>query len=139
MAIHVGHADIGQDQPELAGFGDLERGLRVLHDIDVEAQRPHRAYQRAHELADDDVRTCKQIGEHGVGLIEGIARRPLQGHGFYEYPGMFRGWVSMHIHNMYLAIAHKIGIPGLVGFLGFVIAIFHEALRGLKRREVDGP
>jgi len=33
------------------------------------------AYQRAAQLADDDVETCRRIGVHGVVLIEQIARR----------------------------------------------------------------
>src|SRR5215469_11562872 len=46
------------------------------------AQRVRAAYQCAAAICDEDVATCRSIGEHGVGLIDAVARknagRPVQ-------------------------------------------------------------
>ena len=38
-------------------------------------QRVAAAYERAAEICDEDVETCRRIGEHGLALIRGIAAR----------------------------------------------------------------
>ena len=69
--------------------------------------------------------------------LQGIIDRPLLGHGFYEAPGRFRGWVSMHIHSLYLALGYKLGLPGLLAFLGFVGTILLDAFRTMRNRAVS--
>jgi methylthioribose-1-phosphate isomerase len=39
------------------------------------SDRSEAAYRRAAQMADDDVETCRQIGTHGVGLIEAVRER----------------------------------------------------------------
>ena len=69
--------------------------------------------------------------------FEDITNRPLRGHGFYEAEGMFPGWVSMHIHNLYLSISHKLGIPALVLFMAFVGTLLLDAFRMMRNPRVS--
>lgn len=58
-------------------------------------------------------------------VLEEIPKQPLLGHGVYQAPGTFRTAVDRNIHNLYLTLAYRIGIPGLIFwvlFVGFILA-----------------
>lgn len=64
--------------------------------------------------------------------LDAVARNPFSGVGFYDQPHFFRGHVGMNIHNVYVTIAHRIGLPGLVGFVWFVSRLYLDSLRALR-------
>jgi O-antigen ligase len=68
---------------------------------------------------------------------EGIQERPLTGHGFYDYSGMWSGPIAMHVHNLYLTIAYMLGLPGLALFLTFLGSIALNAYRTMRDRRVS--
>ena len=49
--------------------------------------------------------------------VDAIPDAFLLGHGPYQPPGTFRGGVSQNIHNLYVTLAYRMGIPGLMAFL----------------------
>ena len=78
------------------------------------AERERRAYARAAELAEDDVRTCRAIGEHGLLLIEqAFERRGLRG-SVHVLTHCNAGWLATVDWGTALApiyCAHDRGIP----------------------------
>ena len=69
--------------------------------------------------------------------LDGALHRPLLGHGFYSAVGTFRGHVSMNIHNLYLDLAYKLGIPGLVFFMAFIVSLLRGAWQLMRNPLVD--
>lgn len=53
----------------------LERQLRVVAGAADRGDAIDRLLREADRIADEDAEMCRKIGEHGVSLIEGIARR----------------------------------------------------------------
>jgi methylthioribose-1-phosphate isomerase len=53
----------------------VERQLAALNDLSSASEKREKAFAVACEIADEDARFCKQIGEHGVELIVEISRR----------------------------------------------------------------
>lgn len=53
----------------------VERQLEALRDIDDSKKRPALALTTAREIEAEDIERCRQIGEHGVALIEEIHRK----------------------------------------------------------------
>lgn len=74
------------------------------------AERVQAAYQCAADICDDDVATCRSIGEHGVKLIEGLARgKPLN-----ILTHCNAGWLATVDYGTALApiyLAHDRGVP----------------------------
>ena len=89
------------------------------------------------EQTGQDVRNLSGRTEVFAHAFDDILDRPLRGHGFYEAEGMFPGWVSAHIHNLYLTISHKLGIPALVFFLVFVATLLIDAMRMMRNPAVS--
>jgi methylthioribose-1-phosphate isomerase len=56
-------------------LGEMEKVVRPL----PPAQRFEAAWRRAGEICDEDVETCRRIGEHGLALIRDAARRRPDG------------------------------------------------------------
>ena len=69
--------------------------------------------------------------------FEGMARRPLLGHGFYSAVGTFRGFVTMNIHNLYLDLGYKAGLPALLFFLSFAFRLMTNCWRLLRDTSAD--
>jgi methylthioribose-1-phosphate isomerase len=87
----------------------MEAALRDLTD----AQRPAAAYDEAAAIAEDDVETCRRIGQHGLPLIEAIARRkPGQPVNILTHCNT--GWIATVDYGTALSViyqAHDAGIP----------------------------
>jgi hypothetical protein len=79
--------------------------------------------------------------EHASILPE-IARRPLAGNGLgatYRLPGEAvlhgpKGQIvnNHYVHDLYIQIPFRLGVPALVVFLGLMVAYFREAIRDLR-------
>lgn len=77
-------------------------------------QRLAAAYRRAAEIADADVETNRQIGEHGVRLIEAIAARKPRGERVNVLTHCNAGWLACVDRGTATApiyAAHDRGIP----------------------------
>lgn len=57
-------------------------------------QREEAAYQRAAEICDDDVETCRSIGEHGAALIESLWQKKGQPARFNILTHCNAGWLA---------------------------------------------
>ena len=77
------------------------------------AERVKAAYQCAAEICDEDVATCRSIGEHGVKLIEVLARAAA-GRTLHILTHCNAGWLATVDYGTALApiyLAHDRGIP----------------------------
>jgi methylthioribose-1-phosphate isomerase len=86
--------------------------MRVALETLPPPDREARAYARAAELADDDVRACRQIGERGVGLIEAAARGKTEPARILTHCNA--GWLATVDWGTALApiyLAHDRGVP----------------------------
>ncbi|HEX9371578.1 MAG TPA: hypothetical protein VF897_11260, partial [Roseiflexaceae bacterium] len=61
--------------------------------------------------------------------VEIIGRYPIFGIGFAQAPDIDLG---AGVSSIYLALAERIGLVGLFGFLGIVVAFFIRGWRGLR-------
>ncbi len=76
--------------------------------------RSSAAYRHAGKLAEDDVETCRKIGEHGVTLIEAIAERRGDGGPIQILTHCNAGWLATVDWGTALSAiyrAHDSGIP----------------------------
>ncbi|RJX69407.1 S-methyl-5-thioribose-1-phosphate isomerase [Vibrio sinensis] len=71
----------------------LDRTLAVLEKTDIE-QREQIAYQLAAEIADEDVRLCESIGEHGLEIIKAIASKKPAGSTVNILTHCNAGWLA---------------------------------------------
>lgn len=88
----------------------MRAALSGLASID----RSEAAYRRAAQLADDDVETCRQIGVHGVALIEAICERRGGSDPVQVLTHCNAGWLATVDWGTALApiyLAHDRGIP----------------------------
>lgn len=90
----------------------LDRMLRALRPVAPE-QRAAAAYAAAAEIAEDDVETCRRIGQHGLPLIQEIAaRKPGQPVNILTHCNT--GWIATVDYGTALSViyqAHDAGIP----------------------------
>jgi methylthioribose-1-phosphate isomerase len=91
----------------------LDDMRRILLATNV-SDRANRAYQRAAELADDDVDSCHNIGLNGVALIEAAAAKKQAGEVVNILTHCNAGWLATTDWGTALApiyVAHDKGIP----------------------------
>lgn len=90
----------------------LDEMLGVIRNI-PRADRVAAAYKRAGEICDEDVETCREIGENGLGLIEEVAaRKPGETVNILTHCNA--GWIATVDWGTALApiyMAHDKGIP----------------------------
>ena len=91
----------------------LEEMRRAVQNIQRE-DRLAAAYQRAGEICDEDVETCRLIGEHGKKLIEDIAARKGKGEKVEVLTHCNAGWlacVDWGTATSPIYQAHDAGVP----------------------------
>jgi len=71
----------------------LEEMRRAVQNLPREA-RVAAAYKRAAELCDEDVETCRRIGEHGLGIIREIAAKKTPGEAVNVLTHCNAGWLA---------------------------------------------
>ena len=71
----------------------LEEMRRAVQNLPREA-RVAAAYKRAAELCDEDVETCRRIGEHGLGIIREIAAKKKPGEAVNVLTHCNAGWLA---------------------------------------------
>src|SRR3984893_7608091 len=77
-------------------------------------ERVAAAYRRAAEICDEDVETCRRIGEHGLKIIRDIAARKAPGEPGQVLPHCDAGWtccVDWGTATSPIYQAHDAGIP----------------------------
>lgn len=91
----------------------LERMGRALTPLPA-AERVARAYEVADEIAEEDVRTCRAIGRHGLGLIRELLEAKGGDGAFHVLTHCNAGWLATVDWGTALApiyMAHDEGIP----------------------------
>ncbi|MDP1640107.1 MAG: S-methyl-5-thioribose-1-phosphate isomerase, partial [Hyphomicrobium sp.] len=91
----------------------LEEMRRAVQNISRE-ERVAAAYKRAAEICDEDVETCRRIGEHGRKLIEDIAARKGNGEKVEVLTHCNAGWlacVDWGTATSPIYQAHDAGVP----------------------------
>ncbi|NGM19158.1 S-methyl-5-thioribose-1-phosphate isomerase [Roseomonas stagni] len=71
----------------------LARMRAALHNLSP-AERVAAAYAEAAAICDDDVETCRRIGEHGLPLLQDIAARKQQGERVNILTHCNAGWIA---------------------------------------------
>ncbi|MGE0629030.1 MAG: S-methyl-5-thioribose-1-phosphate isomerase [Hyphomicrobiaceae bacterium] len=71
----------------------LEEMRAVLTHLPA-AERVAAAYRRAAEICEEDVETCRRIGAHGLGIIEGIVQRKRAGETVNILTHCNAGWLA---------------------------------------------
>jgi methylthioribose-1-phosphate isomerase len=77
-------------------------------------ERVAAAYRRAAEICDDDVETCRRIGEHGLSLIRDLAAKKKPGETVEVLTHCNAGWlacVDWGTATSPIYQAHDVGIP----------------------------
>jgi methylthioribose-1-phosphate isomerase len=77
-------------------------------------ERVAAAYRRAAEICDEDVETCRRIGEHGKKLLEDIAKKKVEGEKVEVLTHCNAGWlacVDWGTATSPIYQAHDAGIP----------------------------
>ena len=91
----------------------LEEMRRAVQNLPRE-ERVAAAYKRAAEICDEDVETCRRIGEHGRKLLEDIAKKKGQGETVKVLTHCNAGWlacVDWGTATSPIYQAHDAGIP----------------------------
>ncbi|KAB2941408.1 MAG: S-methyl-5-thioribose-1-phosphate isomerase [Hyphomicrobium sp.] len=91
----------------------LEEMRRAVQNLPRE-ERVAAAYRRAAEICDEDVETCRRIGEHGKKLIEDIAARKGRGEKVEVLTHCNAGWlacVDWGTATSPIYQAHDAGVP----------------------------
>ena len=113
-AIERAAAFLLKQRPTAVNLGWALATMRVaLRDIPHE-RRITVAYQTAAQMADDDVETCRNIGAHGLALIEDVARRKPAGQAVNILTHCNAGWlacVDWGTATSPIYQAHDKGIP----------------------------
>ena len=81
-------------------------------------ERVAAAYRRAAEICDEDVETCRRIGEHGLKIIRDIAARKAPGEPVKVLTHCNAGWlacVDWGTATSPIYQAHDAGIPCMSG------------------------
>lgn len=75
-ALEEAASRLNKSRPTARNLGwAVERVLAAVRTVRAGGDKKKQAYQTACEIADEDAAFCKQIGEHGRGLIEAISRK----------------------------------------------------------------
>jgi len=74
-AIASACAALSSTRPTAVNLDWALREMRAALSGVPEPERVAVAYRRAAQIRDDDIATCRAIGEHGLGLIEAAAKR----------------------------------------------------------------
>jgi methylthioribose-1-phosphate isomerase len=91
----------------------LEEMRRAVQNL-ARAERVAAAYKRAAEICEDDVETCRRIGEHGLRLIRDIAAKKKSGEAVNVLTHCNAGWlacVDWGTATSPIYQAHDAGIP----------------------------
>jgi methylthioribose-1-phosphate isomerase len=91
----------------------LDRQMKAMATCDSISEKAHIAYQTANAIADEDAAYCRQIGEHGIGLIRAIADRK-NGEPVNILTHCNAGWLAFVDHGSATSpiyAAHDAGIP----------------------------
>jgi methylthioribose-1-phosphate isomerase len=91
----------------------LEDMRRVLAPL-APSERARAAYARAAQICDEDVETCRRIGENGLALIKEIAARKRPGERVNVLTHCNAGWIACVDWGTATApvyMAHDLGIP----------------------------
>jgi methylthioribose-1-phosphate isomerase len=91
----------------------LEEMRRAVQNL-ARAERVAAAYKRAAEICEDDVETCRRIGEHGLRLIRDIAAKKKPGEAVNVLTHCNAGWlacVDWGTATSPIYQAHDAGIP----------------------------
>jgi methylthioribose-1-phosphate isomerase len=91
----------------------LSRMRAALHNL-APADRIAAAYAEAEAICDDDVETCRKIGEHGLPLLRDIAARKPEGGRVNVLTHCNAGWIATVDYGTALSPiyqAHDAGIP----------------------------
>jgi methylthioribose-1-phosphate isomerase len=103
---------LGATRPTAINLGwALERMQALLLPLPV-SERPEEAYAEAARICDDDVETCRRIGEHGLELFRNAA--PRSGPRFNVLTHCNAGWLATVDFGTALSPiyhAHDAGIP----------------------------
>ena len=90
----------------------LERMRAALHNL-APADRVAAAYAEAAAICDDDVETCRRIGEHGLPLLQEIAARKAPGGRVNVLTHCNAGWIATVDYGTALSPiyqAHDLGL-----------------------------
>ncbi|MDC9597087.1 S-methyl-5-thioribose-1-phosphate isomerase [Xenorhabdus anantnagensis] len=90
----------------------LDRSYRILENIDS-SLRAETAYHIANEIADEDVELCRNIGEHGLKIIQSMAKTKSTGEAVNILTHCNAGWLATVDWGTALApiyMAHDAGI-----------------------------
>jgi methylthioribose-1-phosphate isomerase len=91
----------------------LEQMRRAVQNL-PRADRAAAAYKRAAEICDEDVETCRRIGEHGLGIIRAIAAKKKPGEAVNVLTHCNAGWlacVDWGTATSPIYQAHDAGLP----------------------------
>lgn len=91
----------------------LGRMRSALHNM-APSERVAAAYAEAAAICDDDVETCRRIGEHGLPLLQEIAARKPAGERVNVLTHCNAGWIATVDYGTALSPiyqAHDLGIP----------------------------
>jgi methylthioribose-1-phosphate isomerase len=91
----------------------LDRMRAALHNL-APADRVAAAYAEAAAICDDDVETCRKIGEHGLPLLQEIAARKGPGERVNVLTHCNAGWIATVDYGTALSPiyqAHDLGLP----------------------------
>jgi methylthioribose-1-phosphate isomerase len=91
----------------------LERMMTALRNHPPE-RRAAAAYAEAAAICDDDVETCRRIGEHGLPLLQEVAARKRAGEKVNVLTHCNAGWIATVDYGTALSPiyqAHDLGIP----------------------------
>jgi methylthioribose-1-phosphate isomerase len=91
----------------------LEEVRRVVASLPP-SERAAAAFRHAARIADDDVETCRRIGEHGLGIIRAIAAGKARGEAVNVLTHCNAGWIACVDWGTATApiyLAHDAGIP----------------------------
>lgn len=91
----------------------LEQMVLAVGPLPAE-ERVAAAYQKAAEICDEDVETCRRIGQHGLGIIREIAARKPAGEPVNILTHCNAGWIACvdwGTATSPIYQAHDLGIP----------------------------
>ena len=92
----------------------VDRQLDAMATAEWEGEKLDFAERCAHDIADEDARSCRRIGEHGLDLIRRLVAEKKEGDTFNVLTHCNAGWLAFVDHGSATApiyAAHAAGIP----------------------------
>ncbi len=115
LATRLGARKLFQTRPTAVNLAwAIERQLEALSRARTDIQALDVARATAEAIAEEDVAACRAIGEHGMVLIQGIARHKKPGEPVNILTHCNAGWlafVDIGSATAPIYAAHKAGIP----------------------------